>query len=153
MIDNHANASPNHNASGFEIYTSPGVTKADEFLFKITEQEIESIKTRSIQYFGVDLSERIIKGLALHDLRELSQLSCQPKLVSNYCIKNIDRARKTEVLIVLDLQCTEKERLSPNKYSECYALDNFLFLEGNYTTPDFIDLLSRDRFIDQKLDF
>lgn len=30
LISNHANASPLHNASGYEVYSSPGETKADQ---------------------------------------------------------------------------------------------------------------------------
>ena len=30
LVSNHANASPGHNARGFEVYTTPGVTKSDQ---------------------------------------------------------------------------------------------------------------------------
>jgi N-acetylmuramoyl-L-alanine amidase len=38
FISNHANASGNHQARGFEVYTTPGTTKSDKFADLLWEQ-------------------------------------------------------------------------------------------------------------------
>lgn len=53
-ISNHANASPTHTATGWEVYTSPGNTEADEFA-NILVQEIEPIVGFTISKIRADL--------------------------------------------------------------------------------------------------
>lgn len=49
LIDIHANASPLHNARGYEIYTSPGPTRADKFA-TLHFKQVEKLLGRKIKY-------------------------------------------------------------------------------------------------------
>ena len=49
FISNHANASPSHEARGFEVYTTPGITKSDK-LAELLWENVKDILGDRIRY-------------------------------------------------------------------------------------------------------
>lgn len=57
FVSIHCNASPSHNASGFEIFTSPGETGADSLATSISNALEDFLEIHNLQ-FRKDLSDR-----------------------------------------------------------------------------------------------